>query len=66
MGQLQRLDFTPEQWGRWVVENAGLRRPALRRVTAAVGNTTPEDRAVRAALTALGCKLEEKRVDKKR
>ena len=59
VGQLQRLDFTPEQWGRWVVENAGLRRPALRRVTAAVGNTTPEDRAVRAALTALGCKLEE-------
>lgn len=59
VGQLQRLDFTPEQWGRWVVENAGLRRPALRRITAAVGNTTPEDRAVRAALTALGCKLEE-------
>lgn len=59
VGQLQRLDFTPEQWGRWVVENAGLRRPALRRVTAAVGKTTPEDCALRAALTALGCKLEE-------
>lgn len=51
---------SPGDWAAWAADLARLRRPALRRVTAAVGRGTPEDRAVRAALTALGCALEEK------
>lgn len=58
VGRLRQLDFSPEQWARRVAEEAGLRRPALRRVTAAVGDATPEDRALRMALAALGCRLE--------
>ena len=58
VGRLRQLEFTPEQWGRKVAELAALRRPALRRITAAVGDATPEDRALRQALSALGCRLE--------
>lgn len=58
VGRLRRLDYTQEDWARQTVEEANLRRPALRRVTAAVGDSTPEDRALRAALSALGCRLE--------
>ena len=58
VGQMRQLEFTQDQWARDLAERAGLRRPALRRVTAAVGDTTPEDRALRAALAALGCRLE--------
>lgn len=59
MGTLQRGILTPEEWARHTAELAGLRRPALRRVTAAVGTGTPEDRALRLVLSALGCRLEE-------
>jgi len=59
VGRLRQLELSPEQWAKGTVEMSALRRPALRRVTAAVGDATPEDRALRAALTALGCKLEE-------
>ena len=58
VGRLRQLDATAEQWAKRVVEAASLRRPALRRVAAAVGDATPEDRALRLALSALGCKLE--------
>ena len=59
VGQIRQSGLTPERWARQTAESAGLRRPALRRVTVAVGMSTPEDRALRAALAALGCKLEE-------
>ena len=58
VGRLRLLDMSQEQWARHVVEEAGLRRPALRRLTVAVGDASPEDRALRSALSALGCKLE--------
>ena len=58
VGRLRQSDLSPELWARELVELAGLRRPALRRVTAAVGDATPEDRALRWALSALGCRLE--------
>lgn len=58
VGRLRQLDVSAEQWGRWTVERAGLRRPSLRRVTVAVGDATPEDRCLRTALSCLGCRLE--------
>lgn len=58
VGRLRLLDMSQEQWARHVVEEAGLRRPALRRLTVAVGDASPEDRALGSALSALGCKLE--------
>ena len=58
VGTLKRMEYTQDQWARGVVERAALRRPILRRVTAAVGDAAPEDRCLRAALSALGCKLE--------
>ncbi|MCI8304519.1 MAG: NTP transferase domain-containing protein [Lawsonibacter sp.] len=59
VGRLRQSDFTAEQWARRTIVEARLRRPALRRVTAAVGDATPEDRALRSALTALGCRVED-------
>ena len=59
VGRLRRLDFSLESWAKWTVDTCALRRPALRRLTAAVGTATPEDRCLRAALSALGCRLEE-------
>lgn len=58
VGRMRQSDFTPELWARQTAENVRLRRPALRRLTVAVGEATPEDRALRLALAALGCKLE--------
>ena len=58
VGRLRQMEVSQERWARQVAETAGLRRPALRRVTVAVGDATPDDRALRAALSALGCKLE--------
>ena len=58
VGRLRQLEYSQEQWAKGVAELAGLRRPALRRAVAAVGESTPEDRALRAALAALGCRLE--------
>ena len=59
VGRVRRSALSQEEWARQVVEGARLRRPALRRLTAAVGTASPEDRALRAALSALGCRLEE-------
>ena len=58
VGRMRQSDFTQERWARETAEGAKLHRPALRRITAAVGEATPEDRALGAALSALGCKLE--------
>lgn len=59
VGQMTVGDLSAQQWARWVVQQASLGRPALRKITVAVGKDCPEDRAIRAALSALGCELEE-------
>jgi len=59
VGQVRRADISQARWAGQVAERASLRRPALRRVTAAVGRDTPEDRALAQVLTAMGCRLEE-------
>lgn len=59
-GRVVEGGFDAGDWAAWTARSARLRRPALRRVTAAVGRATPEDRAIRAALAALGCALEER------
>ena len=48
-----------ETWAVKVAREASLRRPRLRRVTVAVGQGSPEDRAIRAALLAADCRVEE-------
>ena len=59
VGRLERLELAPEQVGEAVARAASLGRAPLCRVRAAVGTDTAENRAVRAALVALGCHLEE-------
>ena len=59
VGQLMSGELSSRDWGLWVARRAGLSRPALRRLTVAVGRETAEDRAVREALASLGCILEE-------
>ena len=58
VGQMRQSELNADQWAKRTAEEARLHRPALRRLTAAVGESTPEDRCLRAVLTALGCKLE--------
>lgn len=58
VGRIRQLELTSEEWAGRTVDRAKLHRPSLRRLTAAVGEDTPEDRALRAALSALGCRLE--------
>ena len=58
VGRVERQELTDQQWARETVRRARLGRPALRRVTAAVGNQTAEDRALGQALAALGCRIE--------
>ena len=55
--------LTAATWENWAAETAArasLGRPLLRRVRAAVGQDSPGDRALRAALSAMGCRLEER------
>lgn len=59
VGRLRPSELTAQEWGMWTARQAGLHRPALRRLTVAVGSQTAEDRALREALSALGCMLEE-------
>lgn len=59
VGRLERLEVAPEQVGRSVAGQAALGRRALLRVCAAVGTDTAENRAVREALLALGCQVED-------
>ena len=58
VGRMMQSGPTPELWAGQTVETSRLRRPALRRITAAVGEATPEDQALWLALSALGCRLE--------
>mgnify|MGYP002510298837 CR=1 FL=1 len=58
VGRLRQSELSQEQWARQTVQLAAFHRPALRRLTVAVGDATPEDRALRSALAALGCRLE--------
>lgn len=60
VGRLIPGELTAGDWGLWEARRSGLHRPALRRITAAVAEDTPENRALREALSALGCILEEK------
>ena len=59
VGKLEPAALTPQEWGLWTARRAALHRPALRRLTVAVGHETAEDRALGEALSALGCILEE-------
>lgn len=59
VGRLIPSPLTAQEWGLWTARRAALHRPALRRLTVAVGRETAEDRALREALSALGCILEE-------
>lgn len=60
VGRMRQMELNQEEWAARTADEARLRRPGLRRITVAVENSTPEDRALRAALSALGCKLERK------
>ena len=59
VGRVKHGELSPREWGLWTARRAALHRPALRRLTVAVGSQTAEDRALREALSALGCILEE-------
>lgn len=59
VGALERLHLTSRLWAETVAREAALGRPALRRVSVAVGKDTPVDRGIRAALLALGCHVED-------
>ena len=59
VGAVEQLELSPRRWAEETARAASLGRPALRRVTVAVGRDTPGDRAVREALSALGCRLED-------
>ena len=56
--ETEALSLTVESWAAETARRASLNRPALRKITAAVEKDTPENRALRAALSALGCQLE--------
>ena len=59
VGRLRQVDWDEVRWAREVAHRAAIRRRPRRRVLAAVAPDTPENRALRAALSALGCGLEE-------
>ncbi len=59
VGRLIQLKATAEDWARETARQAALGHVPLRRVTAAVEGDTPESRAVREALLALGCRVED-------
>lgn len=58
VGQMRQLELSREEWAGRTADTARLHRPSLRRIVAAVGDSTPEDEALRAVLSALGCRLE--------
>ena len=60
VGQLRCLEWNEQSWARETARRAALRRHRpRRRVIAAVEPDSPENNALRALLTALGCGLEE-------
>lgn len=58
--EIKRLNLTNLLWAETVARQASLGRPALCRVSVAVSKDTPTDRAIRAALMALGCHVEDR------
>lgn len=59
VGKVEQLNLSARLWAETVARTAMLGRPALRRIAVAVGKDTPIDRAIRAALMALGCHVED-------
>lgn len=59
VGKLEQLSLSARLWAETQARGAMLGRPALRRIAVAVGKDTPIDRAIRAALMALGCHVED-------
>jgi len=59
VGTLEPIPLTQDQWAEETAHRAGLGRAPLRRVAAAVEGDEPENRALRLALRALGCHIEE-------
>lgn len=60
VGALERLELSERQWAQEAARAAALSRGVLRRVTVAVGQDDPADRAIRAALLAQGCHVEDR------
>ena len=60
VGKVERLAISTRTWADGVAQQAALGWHALRRVTVAVGKDSPVDRAIRAALLAIGCQLEDR------
>ena len=57
-GRVLACPVTPALWAQRLVSRAKFHPPMLRRPVVAVGDATPEDRALRLALGELGCRLE--------
>ena len=60
VGEVESLRLSALLWARSVAREAALGRTVPRQITAAVGRDCPEDRALRAALLALGCQVEDR------
>ena len=60
VGSLRQVDWDQRRWAEEVARRAAVRRRPQRRVLAAVEPDGPENLALRAVLSALGCGLEEK------
>jgi len=59
IGAVKRLSVISKQWAEDTARRAGLNRPMLRRLTAAVEGDDPANRGLREVLLALGCRVEE-------
>ena len=60
VGKLTRLDLPEERWAEEIAQKAAIRRGIPRHITVAVGKSCPADRAIRRALLAQGCQVEER------
>jgi len=59
VGGTRGVSVTPTDYARDAADRAALHHARLRTLKVAVGNAAPADRAIRAALQALGCTVEE-------
>lgn len=59
VGSLRQVSWDESGWAEETAKRAALRRRTMRRVIAAVKGDTPENLALRAVLSALGCGVEE-------
>lgn len=60
VGSLERLELSNRLWAEEIARQAAIRRGIPRHITVAVGTRSPADRAIRGALLALGCRVEER------